>query len=59
MITKIHKILEFRQEAFASGYVISNNNIRKEASAKKDEFGKDFFKLMNNSCYGQMMMNER
>ena len=32
---------------------------KKEATAKKDEFGKDFFKLMNNSCYGQMMMNER
>ena len=29
------------------------------ATAKNDEFGKDFFKLMNNSCYGQMMMNEQ
>ena len=59
MITKIHKILEFRQEAFASGYVISNYNIRKEASCKKDAFGKDFFKFMNNYCDGQMMMNEK
>ena len=59
VITKIHKILQCRQEAFAREYVILNNNRRKEATAKKDEFGKDFFKLMNNSCYGQMMMNER
>ena len=59
MITKIYKIREFRQEAFASGYAISNNIRIKEASAKKDEFGKDFFKIMNNSYYGQMMMNER
>ena len=37
-----------------------NNNLRKEASKTEndDEFGKDFFKLMNNSCYGQLMMNE-
>ena len=59
VVTKIHKILQFRQEAFASEYVILNNNRRKEATSKKDEFGKDFFKLMNNYCYGQMMMNER
>ena len=51
--------MQFRQEASASEYVILNNNRRKEATAKKDEFGKDFFELMNNSCYGQMMMNER
>ena len=35
-----------------------NNNLRKEATNNDDEFGKDFFKLMNNSCYGQLMMNE-
>ena len=50
VVRKIHKILQFRQEAFACEYVILNNNRRKEATTKKDEFGKDFFKLMNNSC---------
>ena len=35
VITKIHKILEFRQEAFASEYVILNNNRRKEATCKE------------------------
>ena len=59
VITKFHKILQFRQEAFARDYVIFNVNRRIEAKNKNDEFGKEFFKLMNNSCYGQMMMNER
>ena len=58
VITKIHKILEFTQIPFARDYVIMNNNLRKEATNNDDEFGKDFFKLMNNSCFGQLMMNE-
>ena len=39
--------------------MIFNVNRQIEAKNKNDEFGKEFFKLMNNSCYGQMMMNER
>ena len=58
VITEIYKILEFDQVPFARNYVIMNNNLRKEATNNDDEFGKDFFKLMNNYCYGQLMMNE-
>ena len=58
VLTEIHKITRFKQEAFARDYVTLNNNLRKEATANNDEFGKEFFKLMNNSCYGQLMMNE-
>jgi hypothetical protein len=59
VIDEIHNILMFRQYPFAKKYVILNNNIRIEADKNKDEFGKAFFKLMNNSCFGQLMMNER
>ena len=58
VIDKIHRRLRFRQEAFASSYVILNNNERKKATEEKDVFKKDFFKLMNNSCFGQLMMRE-
>ena len=58
VITEIHKIVRFKQEAFARDYVILNNNLRKEATSNNDEFGKEFFKLMNNTCYGQLIMNE-
>ena len=57
-LSKIHKMMSFRQEAFAREFVMINNELRKEASRREDEFGKAFYKLMNNSCFGQMMMNE-
>ena len=59
VIDKIHRILRFRQAPFAKEYVTLNNNQRIIASKKKDEFGKAFFKLMNNSCFGQLMMDEK
>ena len=59
VIDQIHKILRFRQEPFARAYVTLNNELRIEATKNKDEFGKAFFKLMNNSSFGQLMMNER
>ena len=33
--------------------------MRIQATKNKDEFGKAFYKLMNNSCFGQLIMNER
>ena len=59
VIDKIHRILRFRQAPFAKEYVTLNNNQRIIASKNKDEFGKTFFKLMNNSCFGQLMMDEK
>ena len=49
-------LIAFRQEAWLKPYIAINNELREEA---KNNFGKDFFKLMNNSVFGKTMKNLR
>ena len=56
IVEKIHEIISFKQKKWLESYISFNTQKRNKA---KNDFEKDFLKLLNNAAFGNFLENVR